>query len=59
VVARVRDRLSVSKLLNFLYPSVLDAAYLRRGDCDTGHCLVVAGVRDRLSVSKLFKLIAT
>jgi hypothetical protein len=38
----------------FLFPSALDAPYLRKDYCDTGHCLVVAEVRDRLSVSKPF-----
>jgi hypothetical protein len=52
VVAEVRDRLSVSKLLNFLYPSALDTPYLRRGDNDSDHYLVVAEDRERFSGSK-------
>jgi len=52
VVAEFRDRLSVSKFLNLLHPSALDASYLRKGDCDTDHCLVVAEVRGRLSGRK-------
>ena len=56
MVAEVRDRLSVSKFLNFLHPNALDAPHLRRGGCDTDHCLVVVEVRDRLLVSQFFKI---
>ena len=54
MVAEVRDRLSVSELLNFLYPSALGTPYLRRGNCDSDHYLVVAEDKERVSGSKFF-----
>jgi hypothetical protein len=58
-VLGVRDRLSVSKFLNLLHHSALDASYLRKGDYGIDHCLVVVEVRDRLSTNKLLNFLYT